>query len=68
MDKTKKLFDEWAVTGRAEEMEKGHGVTVNKFLDSISFDKPFSFLDVGCGNGPSPSLSPSFYFCLCEHS
>ena len=41
MDKTKKLFDEWAVTGRAEEMEKGHGVTVNKFLDSISFDKPF---------------------------
>ena len=51
MDKTKKLFDEWAVTGRAEEMEKGHGVTVNKFLDSISFDKPFSFLDVGCGNG-----------------
>ena len=51
MDETKKLFDEWAVTGRAEEMEKGHGVTVNKFLDSISFDKPFSFLDVGCGNG-----------------
>ena len=51
MDKTKKLFDEWAVTGRAEEMEKGHGVTVNKFLDRISFDKPFSFLDVGCGNG-----------------
>ena len=51
MDETKKLFDEWAVTGRAEEMETGHGVTVNKFLDSISFDKPFSFLDVGCGNG-----------------
>jgi len=51
MDETKKLFDEWAVTGRAEEMEKGHGVTVNKFLDSISFDKPFSFLDIGCGNG-----------------
>ena len=51
MDETKKLFNEWAVTGRAEEMEKGHGVTVNKFLDSISFDKPFSFLDIGCGNG-----------------
>ena len=51
MDETKKLFDKWAITGRAEEMEKGHGVTVNKFLDSISFDKPFSFLDVGCGNG-----------------
>ena len=53
MDETKKLFDKWAITGRAEEMEKGHGVTVNKFLDSISFDKLFSFLDVGCGNGLS---------------
>ena len=38
MDETKKLFDKWAITGRAEEMEKGHGVTVNKFLDCISFD------------------------------
>jgi len=26
-------------------------VTVGKFLGSISFDKPFSFLDIGCGNG-----------------
>jgi SAM-dependent methyltransferase len=26
-------------------------VTVGKFLSSISFDKPFSFLDIGCGNG-----------------
>ena len=32
-------------------MEEGHGVTVSKFLGSISFDKPFSFLDIGCGNG-----------------
>ena len=24
---------------------------MGKFLDSISFDKPFSFLDIGCGNG-----------------
>jgi len=51
MDKTSKVFDSWAKTGRAEEMEGGHGVTVGKFLDSISFDKPFSFLDIGCGNG-----------------
>ena len=32
-------------------MEEDHGVTVGMFLGSISFDKPFSFLDIGCGNG-----------------
>ena len=51
MDKVKKTFDEWALSGRSELMEKEHGKNVQKFLDSISFDKPFSFLDVGCGNG-----------------
>ena len=51
MDKTTKVFNSWAKAGRAEEMEEGHGVTVGKFLGSISFDKPFSFLDIGCGNG-----------------
>ena len=51
MDKTTNLFNSWAKAGRAEEMEVGHGVTVGKFLGSISFDKPFSFLDIGCGNG-----------------
>jgi len=51
MDKTTKVFDSWAKAGRAEEMEEGHGVTVGKFLSSVSFDKQFSFLDIGCGNG-----------------
>jgi len=51
MDKTTKVFNSWAKAGRAEEMEEGHGVTVGKFLGSISFDKRFSFLDIGCGNG-----------------
>ena len=51
MDKTAKVFDRWATAGRSEEMEEGHGVTVGKFLGSISFKKPFSFLDIGCGNG-----------------
>jgi len=51
MDKTTQLFDKWAKTGRAEEMEKGHGITVNKFLDKLVFDKSFTFLDIGCGNG-----------------
>jgi ubiquinone/menaquinone biosynthesis C-methylase UbiE len=32
-------------------MEIEHGKNVSKFLESIQFDKPFTFLDVGCGNG-----------------
>lgn len=51
MDKVKKKFDEWAQNGRAELMEKEHGKNVSKFLQSISFDRSFTFLDVGCGNG-----------------
>ena len=51
MDKTSKLFDVWAKTGRSEEMEKGHGTTVNQFLDKLSMKQNFRFLDIGCGNG-----------------
>jgi len=51
MDKTSKLFDVWANTGRSEEMEKGHSTTVNQFLDKLTLPKNFRFLDIGCGNG-----------------
>jgi 2-polyprenyl-3-methyl-5-hydroxy-6-metoxy-1,4-benzoquinol methylase len=51
MDIVRKTFDEWAQNGRAELMEKEHGKNVVKFLDKVCFEKPFSFLDVGCGNG-----------------
>ena len=51
MDGVQKTFDKWAQNGRAELMEIEHGKNVSKFLDSISFEKPFSFLDMGCGNG-----------------
>lgn len=51
MDKVKTTFDKWAKNGRAELMEKEHSKTVLKFLNSRKFGKPFSFLDVGCGNG-----------------
>ena len=51
MDKTARYFDKWATIGRSEEMEIGHGNNVNKFLDNIAFDKTFTFLDIGCGNG-----------------
>ena len=51
MDQVRKTFDKWAQNGRAELMEIEHGKNVSRFLESIPFDKPFTFLDVGCGNG-----------------
>ncbi len=51
MDKVTKTFDAWAQNGRAELMETEHGTNVLRFLKTIPFDKPFAFLDVGCGNG-----------------
>jgi len=51
MKSVKKTFDKWAQNGRAELMENEHGNNVSKFLQTITFDKPFTFLDVGCGNG-----------------
>ena len=51
VDRVKVTFDKWAKSGRAELMEKEHSKTVLKFLNSRKFEKPFSFLDVGCGNG-----------------
>jgi len=51
MDGVRKTFDEWAQNGRAELMEAEHGKNVSKFLNSVSFEDSFTFLDVGCGNG-----------------
>ena len=51
MDRVRKTFDKWAQNGRAELMEIEHGKNVLKFLETIPFDKSFTFLDVGCGNG-----------------
>jgi len=51
MDGVRKTFDKWAQNGRAGLMEVEHGRNVSKFLQTVSFDKPFTFLDIGCGNG-----------------
>ena len=51
MDAVTKTFDKWAQNGKAELMEVEHGKNVLKFLERVSFDKPFTFLDIGCGNG-----------------
>ena len=50
-DDVEKTFDVWAKNGRAELMEAEHGKNVSKFFTKIKFEKPFTFLDVGCGNG-----------------
>lgn len=51
MDKIQKIFDSWAINGRSELMEKEHSASVLKFLNSIRFNRSFTFLDFGCGNG-----------------
>ena len=51
VDIVRKTFDEWAQNGRAELMEREHGKNVSSFLDKVTFERQFSFLDVGCGNG-----------------
>ena len=51
MDEIRRTFDKWAQNGRDELMEEEHGKNVLKFLQAVSFDKSFTFLDVGCGNG-----------------
>ena len=63
MDKVSQTFDKWANIGRSELMQKEHAKTVLKFLKSIKFEKPFSFLDVGCGNGWVVRKIASFENC-----
>ncbi len=51
MKGVRETFDKWAQNGRAELMEMEHQDNVSKFLKTVPFDRPFTFLDVGCGNG-----------------
>lgn len=50
-DRTARVFDQWAADGMDADLEKGHRYSVDTFLDSLDMGEPFSFLDVGCGNG-----------------
>lgn len=54
MDRVADIFDTWADDGRDRMLEKGHRYSVDIMLDCTRpthFENPFSFLDVGCGNG-----------------
>ena len=47
------IFSEWATIGKDEGMEKGHSQAVTEMLDMTipKLTKPFTAIDIGCGNG-----------------
>lgn len=46
------VFDSWALSGRAEGMEQGHGPYARRAFAHLMPDAaPIRYLDVGCGNG-----------------
>ena len=47
------LFSEWADVGRDEGMERGHAASVEVMLERLldEWNRPFTAVDIGCGNG-----------------
>ena len=47
------LFSEWADIGRDEGMEHGHAASVEVMLERLldEWNRPFTAVDIGCGNG-----------------
>jgi len=50
-EKTKELFDSWALEGRDTEMEKGHRYAAREALRLVTINSNATILDLGCGNG-----------------
>ena len=48
---TGRLFDEWALNGRAEGMERGHQSRAIQALEAMPIRLNDKLLDLGCGNG-----------------
>ena len=51
-----KTFNSWAIKNKDVAMQKGHIDAVDEMFNLINkktnlFNKPFHFLDIGCGNG-----------------
>ena len=47
------IFSDWAQSGKDESMAEAHKPAVMEMLQYVfeSYNKPFSFIDAGCGNG-----------------
>ena len=48
---TARLFDQWALNGRAEGMERGHEARAIQALEAMPIKLDDKLLDLGCGNG-----------------
>ncbi|HCP46315.1 MAG TPA: SAM-dependent methyltransferase [Deltaproteobacteria bacterium] len=48
---TEGLFDDWALRGRAEGMERGHEARALQALEAMPIALGEKLLDLGCGNG-----------------
>ncbi|NOY92877.1 MAG: class I SAM-dependent methyltransferase [Deltaproteobacteria bacterium] len=47
------LFDEWALSGRSEVMQRGHEATARQACARFRLGANQRYLDIGCGNGYS---------------
>ena len=45
------VFDDWALRGRAEGMERGHGPVARRAFEQLRLRPDARYLDIGCGNG-----------------
>jgi SAM-dependent methyltransferase len=45
------VFDDWALRGRAEGMEHGHGPVARRAFEQLDLQPNGRYLDIGCGNG-----------------
>lgn len=50
-EKIADTFDSWAGSGRAEQMEEGHGDVVRQVIAEMKVGPGMQCLDLGCGNG-----------------
>jgi SAM-dependent methyltransferase len=51
IDRVRSVFGDWALTGRAEGMEKSHGPFAWQAFERLDLEREAWYLDIGCGNG-----------------